>query len=260
MATLSAADVAKVLELVGLLHEAQNPDDLAHQLTQRLRTVIPCDLISYNDMDTTGTGDSTTFFEPELVPRLSLEPIFSALLHEHPLVNDMAENGDMQPRRMSDFISLQRLKSLDLWHEVFRPLETNYQLGMPVTTSPGRLAGIGLNRWQSDFSDRDLSVARLLQPHLALAYDHARLRAAEVDRASSELDVLTLRERQVLALVAAGRVNKDIALTLCLSVRTVEKHIENIRTKLGVRTRTEAAALLLRLRPGAASSGTAASS
>ena len=53
---------------------------------------------------------------------------------------------------------------------------------------------------------------------------------------------LTPREVEILRLVAAGMTNPDIAAALFLSVRTVENHVAHILAKLGVRTRTAAAA------------------
>lgn len=57
---------------------------------------------------------------------------------------------------------------------------------------------------------------------------------------------LTPREREVLALVAAGKANGDIAFLLSISARTVQKHLERIFEKLGVETRTAAAMSALR--------------
>ena len=50
---------------------------------------------------------------------------------------------------------------------------------------------------------------------------------------------LSVAERRIAALVAAGRTNREVADTLYLSVRTVESHLSHIYTKLGVRSRTE---------------------
>jgi len=53
---------------------------------------------------------------------------------------------------------------------------------------------------------------------------------------------LTARETEVLRLVAEGCTNAAVADRLVLSVRTVERHLLNVYTKLGIRGRTEAAA------------------
>ena len=53
---------------------------------------------------------------------------------------------------------------------------------------------------------------------------------------------LTAREEEVLGLVAAGMTNRQIAERLFLSVKTVEHHVSRVLTKLGLKTRAEAAA------------------
>lgn len=55
---------------------------------------------------------------------------------------------------------------------------------------------------------------------------------------------LTQREVEVLMWVARGKTNKDIAEILGMSPRTVNKHLEHIYVKLGVETRTAAAAFV----------------
>ena len=56
---------------------------------------------------------------------------------------------------------------------------------------------------------------------------------------------LTRRELEVAALVAEGLGNRDIALRLFLSKRTVDSHVEHIFGKLGLSSRTQLAALVL---------------
>ena len=53
---------------------------------------------------------------------------------------------------------------------------------------------------------------------------------------------LSPREVEVLGLIAAGRSNRSIATELVLSEKTVHRHVSNILTKLGVDSRTAAAA------------------
>jgi DNA-binding NarL/FixJ family response regulator len=64
---------------------------------------------------------------------------------------------------------------------------------------------------------------------------------------------LTLRETDVLRLLARGMSNRQIAGELGLGVRTVESHVSNVLSKLGVSSRTEAALLAVSshlVRPG----------
>ncbi len=58
---------------------------------------------------------------------------------------------------------------------------------------------------------------------------------------SSQEIGLTLRELEVLRGIAEARRNSEIAQQLFISTRTVEKHVENILRKLGVKRRTQAA-------------------
>jgi len=60
----------------------------------------------------------------------------------------------------------------------------------------------------------------------------------------SALSTLTMRERDIALLLAAGRSNKEIARELVIEVATVKNHVHNILAKLQVTTRAEAAARL----------------
>lgn len=48
------------------------------------------------------------------------------------------------------------------------------------------------------------------------------------------VDYLTTREAEVLQLIAEGRANKQIAAELCISIKTVEKHRQQVMNKLGI--------------------------
>jgi DNA-binding NarL/FixJ family response regulator len=57
---------------------------------------------------------------------------------------------------------------------------------------------------------------------------------------------LTEREREVLALIAAGRSNREIARELMVAEKTVKTHVSNVLMKLGVQDRTQAALYAVR--------------
>jgi DNA-binding NarL/FixJ family response regulator len=69
-------------------------------------------------------------------------------------------------------------------------------------------------------------------------------RRGAASRGTEGLDHLSDRERQVARLVAAGASNPEIARTLFLSRKTVERHVSNILAKLDMRNRTELATML----------------
>jgi DNA-binding NarL/FixJ family response regulator len=62
---------------------------------------------------------------------------------------------------------------------------------------------------------------------------------AKEPRRAAELDVITQREREVMALVAAGLTNHEIARQLYMSPATVRTHVSRAMTKLGVRDRAQ---------------------
>jgi DNA-binding NarL/FixJ family response regulator len=63
---------------------------------------------------------------------------------------------------------------------------------------------------------------------------------------SPGLDALTAREREVLAELAKGRSNREIARALNVSEKTVKAHVSSVLAKLGVQDRTQAALFAVR--------------
>ncbi|HSK60634.1 MAG TPA: AAA family ATPase [Actinomycetospora sp.] len=68
------------------------------------------------------------------------------------------------------------------------------------------------------------------------------------ERRAPELAGLTPREHEILAVLAEGLSNRQIAQRLFISERTVAVHVSRVLTKTGTRSRTQAAALLQRVR------------
>ena len=72
------------------------------------------------------------------------------------------------------------------------------------------------------------------------------IRSAAAGGPGARLDALTSREREVLAELAKGRSNREIARALGVAEKTVKAHVSSVLAKLGVQDRTQAALLAVR--------------
>ena len=100
---------------------------------------------------------------------------------------------------------------------------------------------------------KDAGAAEVAAALYAAARDEVFLDAAVARRLAQQirgprsgLGALTAREREILALVAAGMSNKEIAAELVISERTARTHVSNVLGKLNLTSRTQAALVAVR--------------
>ena len=127
-----------------------------------------------------------------------------------------------------------------IWSELEAPYEaaqTRVLLARALTvdgdTAGARLELKAASRIADEFS-------------LAVRFDDHAIEEGGLPPAARELG-LTAREVEVLALVAAGRTNRQIAETLFIAVKTASAHVSSLLLKLGVANRSEAGAAARRL-------------
>jgi len=140
---------------------------------------------------------------------------------------------------------------MGLYGEFFRPLGVEDQLTVTLGDHvEGRRAEISVDRGHGGFTDHERRLMERLRPHLTAARDNAvqfSLALARAPLAGPDdarpvpLERLTDRGRDVLARVASGHTNAQIARTLDISAGTVRKHLEHVLSRLGVPSRTAAA-------------------
>ena len=121
-------------------------------------------------------------------------------------------------------------------------MEAWQRLGVPYEAARARvLIGLACRAvGDHDTAELELDTARAAFGQLGARPDQARVDAL-VGRDGTD-EGLTAREIEVLRLVASGRSNSEIAAALVISEHTVARHLQNIFGKLGVSTRTAAAA------------------
>ena len=127
---------------------------------------------------------------------------------------------------------------------LFRPIGLNQQMSISYRIDGPMHRAFVLGRGGRDFSDDDLVVARHIQRAIVALDVQTRLVARLSGRpalppAVSETE-LTGRELAVLGLLSGGSSTRFIGRRLSCSPRTVEKHLEHVYRKLGVRDRLNA--------------------
>lgn len=226
---------------------------------------IPSDYVSLNDIgpDAKRVIAVMNPDAPEHLYRAYGEYAF-----QNPLMLRYMETLDGRPYRFSDVITTAELHRLDLYREVYAPMNVEHQMAFTLPATPGRVIAIALSRADPDYTDEERLVVERARPFLIQAWrnaiDHTALRdelaarplgpTAGDDAAIGELRArgLTGRQAQVLSLVARGRSNRDCGVILGISERTVQKHLEHCFRVLDVPSRSAAAEMVWRLRDEAA--------
>lgn len=134
------------------------------------------------------------------------------------------------------------LDELRLACRMWQDLEAPYQVARVRVLIGGALRQLG----DDDGAQLELDAARAVFKRLGAAPDLAAVEEGSETRRQQAPAGLTGREIEVLALIAAGRSNRQIASKLVISERTVARHVSNIFMKLGVSSRAAATAFALK--------------
>jgi DNA-binding CsgD family transcriptional regulator len=244
---------AMLLELVGDVVGLLEIEELRRGMLAALGRVLPSEYISLNEVGPAGV--IATVMHPD--ESLLLYDRWEELAHENPLLRRYLRTLDGQAYRFSDVIERKALHELELYKQLYAPLGVEYQVAFNLPANPEHVLAIALSRGAQDYSDAEREFINRARPFLiqaylnALAYESARIPRAEgfMPALAGRLVArgLTVREAEVLAMIALGRSNQHIASALGISYRTVGKHLERGYRKLDVGDRSSAAARVWQL-------------
>jgi DNA-binding CsgD family transcriptional regulator len=237
---VSASDLRRIVQFLDTAVSRGPADPLPPSTLSALTGLIAADQADYFEVRPDGSVLAFTVAFDEQNPTW-LEEASVRLGHENPLHPFRWAPVD-GPVRMSEIISERDLRRIDYYNDFLRPAHIRDRLRVWLWRSAETAACITLVRSDARFSDRDQAVLAVLQPQLAVF----RERSIGTDDRPDEAE-LTIREAQVVAFVATGRSNSEIARLLFLSPATVAKHLEHAYRKLRVATRSEVAASLRRV-------------
>ena len=329
MSVLAHSDAERILRFVGEAEELGDDHAFAPRFLERLGELVPADEIWYCELDRVRKRERLTVGRPG-DKGADTEATYWDISHEYPTCRKH-DSGDFRAFKLSDFVSLRKLRQSRIYAVWFRPAGIEREVSIPIPSPPWHTKTFLFERGPGpDFTERDRTVLDLLQPHFARLWRAAEtrrlLRAAfECLDSASEHDVhgvivlaphgriafaspaarrllrdyvaesrgadlppaladwlesgapvlthvagdrrlvvrrsgdslvleetrelfdLTPRESQILAWVARGKTNREVAELLWIAPTTVRKHLENVYAKLGVTTRTAAVARFLGL-------------
>ena len=247
-----------LLDALDRLYQPVSLAEFPGHLFGVLSALLPGTLHSF-DAYNVAAGRMESHITPDiasLVPVAEIEALVGELIWQNPNMDELVRRpqGTFQ---LDEMTSRRSFRRTDFYQQIFRPLEVEHQLVGGIGWS-GFTGAFTVNRGGAhSFTDREMELVLRLRPHVERAYayvlrhdpglretqEHANGRLTEAMAAASEL---TGREAEVLRWLGAGKRNGEIAVILGISARTVEKHVERVLTKLGVETRTAAAAYIAR--------------
>ena len=242
--TIRATDLSRVIRFLHQYGKAQSADAFSRAMLLELGTLIPADLVEYFELRQRDHRDLaySTSRDVEQVP--GIDDAFVRHPNQNPL-GAFRWTPDDGALRLSSIVSARALRRLELYESYWGAMHITDQLKVWLSRSAETAVCVVFERWDGSFNDGDAAILGVLQPHLA-AMHAARSAAAWSEGQDSSL---TLREAQVLTCVASGRPNGEIAELLYMSLATVRKHLQHAYAKLGVHSRSEAIASLMRLDP-----------
>jgi DNA-binding CsgD family transcriptional regulator len=174
MTSLSSTDFRALLMSIQELYESFELARFPERIFSSTSKVIPSHICSYNEIDIT-RNHVVAVTDAALELDLDLAGAFVRYIGEYPGAHHLINEQWKEPFKLSDLISQNSFRRLNLYNEFYRKLDVEHQLVLPLWHVTGTSACVVWNRDGRDFTERDRAISDLLRPHLVQAHQVAEL-------------------------------------------------------------------------------------
>ena len=244
MNSLDILSVRALMRALEQIHSTLDLQVLPEVLFSALEDLVPDAGYSLDQLDLE-SGVVTDVTNANLaVPEQIRERVLE-LIPSHPTM-PAYKAGRRGVIPVTDCITQRQFRDTPQYREALHLTGFEYQVAITFDI-PGKIVVMTVNR-PADFTDKELTLLRLLAPQIALAYRNAltftelKQAAARTIPAPKDLQQigLTVREGEVLHWVIQGKRDKEIAHILSAKPKTIHTHLRSILRKLNTETRTGA--------------------
>ncbi len=254
MGTLQEKEWELISEIINHMNSIEDIDKMRLYFLQKTKKLIDYD---FADFSLGEVYDSTylKLVQPIVVSNFSKKfeedfmSKYESYYGEIDYVKWVFSNCESTVYRESDLINEDIRKKSPFYIEYLEPSGLIYLAGMSIIDNGVFAGAVTLYRtkMKNDFSDRDLYVLKQLLSHLEFRLKNINQFDLYNHREKKYIDKyhLTLREYEIIRLICKGYTNLEISETASICINTVKKHINNIFTKVGVKSRGHLIAMFL---------------
>jgi DNA-binding CsgD family transcriptional regulator len=209
MQRLNRRELGNVLDCLRTIYAALDLEAFPRQVVAGLRRVVSAPFGSYNEIER-GATRIRYVVEPVEAAVPHLELAVREYQHEQPVVANYLRTGDGSPRKLSDFLSIQKLHRLGIYNENYRRTGVEYQMTFMVKSlqrpaAPTIAIALDRGRREVDFSEHDRFMLTLLRPHVLTAYANAETVSALRRTAPPAGGAPETRRREIIVMRQSGR-------------------------------------------------------
>jgi DNA-binding CsgD family transcriptional regulator len=230
----------KLLDAIYEMNSADSHSSFSEAVVAGLGRIVVAEVVVFQVLDRKAERIMTHMSPP--APFTAEEvAYYTTHSEEHPLAPYYARTRDPMARRISDVIDEATWRASKFYQTCLQRLGLAYTVALPVDIDTAVVVALSFSRREPDFTADDCELLNAFGPHLRLAWQShenpwADRREIESRERLQDLG-LSARESEVLFWMTEGKVNREIATMLGLTLGTVQDHVARILTKLELENR-----------------------